>query len=426
VKIKNFDTQWALLHGDDIFINSAKSGRLGYKCIGCDESLEAVRQKKNPEHKSYFRHYDVDENFHCSFKAKQYLERKIERIIIEYGGILLPQLFKYPSNKSFSTPQLLKEERFLKPSRIEAQVSFFLDENGVLQSGANTGVKEKTFHIRPDLTFFDDFRNPILFIEIVITHPINDEKKAKLIEIGIDTVQINITPAPLEDLKKIVESGTTVKWVYNNEEFNTEYLHISEEDKTELRESDEEQKKLLTESLACRRSRIRRLIRRIKRILETKQYRKIKADLQSEVDRIEGLRRSAESRLEEVERAEEGRIHLEFEAEERELSKKEKTVRQKTTELNKRYKTLEARYYSKRGKLKEEETAIRSREQRVFGCDDPATNLRTRTIALSNDIERLEGKRKIEGSKNESISDEERRIDEQLAEFARIETRLEL
>ena len=75
MKNKNFDTQWALFNRNDIFIDSADSGRLGYKCIGCDEFLKAVKQKKKLMYKSYFRHSDLDEIFHCSFEAKEYLEK---------------------------------------------------------------------------------------------------------------------------------------------------------------------------------------------------------------------------------------------------------------------------------------------------------------------------------------------------------------
>ena len=62
--------------------------------------------------------------------------------------------------------------------------------------------------------------------------------------------------------------------------------------------------------------------------METEQYRKIKANLLSEVGIIENFRNSVESKLGEMDRAEEERIYVEFETEEIEIKQSEKKEQQ--------------------------------------------------------------------------------------------------
>ena len=80
----------------------------------------------------------------------------------------------------------------------------------------------------------------------------------------------------------------------------------------------------------------------------------------------------------------------------------------------------------KREKLEEEESTIRSKERREFESEEPLKYLPNRIESLSGDIRRFKDKRKFEESGNDTVIQEERRIDVQLAEFDRIETRLEL
>lgn len=427
MNIENFDTQWALINGYDIFIKDAQGGRKGYKCIGCNRPLEAVKKKKKPKHKSFFRHFNLDKDFHCDFNSKEYLERKIEQMIIELGFLNLPKLHKYPPlENDGSSPILLKDKQILKPHSIKAQISFFLNEYGELMSGAKTGVTDKKFHIRPDLTFFNEDGKPILFVEIVITNAIDDEKKAKLIEIGIDTIQIEITPAPSEELKQIIQSGSTIKWVYNNEEFHTKYIFVPRENEKELPEFDPEQKKLFTESFACRKSRIGNFIHQIRTILGTKQYGYLKDNLESEIERVEELRKAAATKLGKMEKVEKDRVYSEFTEEEKELGRFEKEERERSEQIKEDHSDLEERYFAKTEQLSEQEIPIRSREREEFGAESPIESLPRRRKALSNDIERLKNKRKNGESDNNKFSEEERRIDVQLAEFDRIETRLGL
>ncbi|MCY2685866.1 hypothetical protein [Salinimicrobium sp. TH3] len=427
MKIENFDTQYAHFEGEDIYISRAESGRRGYTCIGCKRPLEAVIQRKNPEHKSYFRHI-IDprekQSFHCSFNSKKYLERVVEKIIIDKGSILLPKVLKYPPLGSSHVPLLLREERVFNPSEIKAQQTFFLKERVEAKPSTEDSSQVKKKHIRPDVVFYGENGAPILFIEIIITHPIDDIKKAKLINLGIDTIQIDLPHGDKDELREIIEAGTNTKWVFNNEEFYTDYFSITGENRKEFPSINEQQRSFFQESSTCRRARIRELIQSIERCMETDKFLAIEKELGAEIVRIGELTTAAKSRLGKMETEQEAGLYSEFEPEENGLREAEKGERAESERIEAEQKDLEARYTAKTEKLREEESAIRRRERDVFGAEDPMGELPRRINAVSGDIDRLQGKSEKCKTEEDKISDEERRIDEQLAEFARIETRI--
>lgn len=427
MKIENFDTQYAHFEGEDIYISRAESGRRGYTCIGCKRPLEAVIQRKNPEHKSYFRHI-IDprekQNFHCSFESKKYLERVVEKIIIEEGSILLPKVVKYPPQGSYNVPLLLREENVLIPAKIVAQQIIFLKEGIEDKPSTDDSSQVKKKHIRPDVVFYDENGGPILFIEIIITHPIDDVKKAKLINKGIDTIQVALPHGDKDELKEIIEAGTNTKWVFNNEEFYTDYFSITGENRKELPSINEQQRSLFQESSTCRRARIRELIQSIERCMETGEFLAIEKNFRAEISRIEELTKVAKSRLGKMEAEQEAGLYSEFEPEESSLREAEKKERAESHKIESKQKELEARYTTKAEKLREEESAIRRRERDVFGAENPLGELPRRINAVSGDINRLQGKYGKNQAEENEISDEERRIDEQLAEYARIEERV--
>lgn len=427
VNKENFDTQYATFKGENIYISRAESGRRGYICIGCKRPLEAVIQRKNPRHKSFFRHVidpEPKDTFRCSFDSRRYLERIAEKIIIEKGSIVLPNVIKYPPLGSQYPPLLLKEEKKLFSQSIKAQQIIALSENFKIEVSEKDEDGNKNKYIRPDLTFYDTNGEPLLFIEIVITHPVDDKKKAKLISLGIDTIQIDLPHGDKEELKEIIESGRNTKWIFNNEEFYTNYFSITGENRRELSTINEQQRSLFQESSPCRRVRIKELIYGIKRSMESSQFEAVENRLREEVCRIGELTETARARLAEMEAEQEAGLYSEFEPEEKELRGAEEKERAEKEEIETRRSNLEKRYNSKAEKLRDEESAIRRRERDVFGAEDPLGELPRRIDAVSGDINRLQGKNGKDQAEEDEISDEERRVDEQLAEFARIETRI--
>ncbi|MBE7641046.1 hypothetical protein GUB10_11940 [Salegentibacter sp. BLCTC] len=429
MEIEKFDTQFASLAGKDIYIQNAESGRRGYTCIGCERPLEAVRRRKNPDHKSYFRHI-VDskekDNFKCDFNVRRYLERLVEKIIIKQGSILVPPVIKYPDSGSFEPPLLLQEAKNITSKIIKAQQTFFIDENGKIQSGAKAGAQKKNYYIRPDLTFYDHNGDPKLFIEIVFAHPIDDEKKSKLIHISIDTIRIDLPVVDREKLKELIELGQNTNWVFNNEEFYTDYLSITNTGRKKLHSLAEKQREFQQESFNCRAGRIRELIRTIKQCLESDTFKEIENQLRSEVERVGRLAESAKSGLARMEKEEKRGLYSEFEREEKKLAESESREQAASAELKCRYFVLEERYSRKAEELGEEESAIRRRERDVFGAENPFESLPRRTAGLENDIQRIKNQGKVQEGQTIQVGPEERGIDEQLEEFNRIETRLGL
>ncbi|MHA6279544.1 hypothetical protein ACXYMT_05130 [Salinimicrobium sp. CAU 1759] len=427
MKKEIFDTQYASFEGDDIYISRAESGRRGYTCIGCKRPLEAVIQKKNPKHRSFFRHIvdpESRDTFHCSFDSRKYLERVVEKIIIQKGSILLPKVVKYPPLGSSNPPLLLQEEKEMFAEKVKAQQTIFIDRNLQIDPAEENESGNKNKYIRPDLTFYDSNGAPLLFIEIVITHPVDDKKKAKLISLGIDTIQIDLPHGDKDELKEIIDSGINTKWVFNHEEFYTDYFSITGENRREFPSINEQQRSFFQESSTCRRARIRELVYAIERSMETDQFHTVEEDLRVEVNRVGKLSEAARARLAEMETEQEADLYSEFEPEERSLREAEKRERTEYKKIEQRHKDLENRYNSKAEELRAEEQAIRARERDVFGVEDPLEHLPRRIKAVSGDIDRLQGKIGKQEAEEVKIGDEERRIDEQLEKFARIEAKL--
>ena len=216
----------------------------------------------------------------------------------------------------------------------------------------------------------------------------------------------------------------STKWVFNNEEFYTDYFSITGEYRKEFPSINEQQRNFFQESSTCRRARIRELIQSIERCMETEKFLAIEKELGAEIIRFGELTKAAKSRLGKMEKEQEAGLYSEFEPEESSLREAEKKERAEQERIESEQKDLEARYIAKAEKLREEESAIRRRERDVFGAEDPLGELPKRIDAVSGDINRLQGKSGIYKAEEDEISDEERRIDEQLAEFARIEERV--
>ena len=121
--------------------------------------------------------------------------------------------------------------------------------------------------IRPDITFFNEKEEPILLIEFVVSHKIDDKKKVKLKRLGLNTVQIIIPKKPETEIEKALKSRTKVKWVYNEIEANTKYIFISETTDNGVRSIDDDQRDIFEESYKCRASQIKYLIRTVGKAL---------------------------------------------------------------------------------------------------------------------------------------------------------------
>jgi len=403
------DNDWAkTIKQEDIHIDDAKSGKKGYYCIGCNKEMVAVIQRKDLKRRSYFRHWAKDVKpgeVECVFSSKEYRERLAEQIIHRLKRIKVPAVYKLPPKSLEGYPMLIQEGKWIEANKVRSQLSFYEDKNGKIHWGKNPDMLDRYLLIRPDVTFFDSDNMPILLIELVITHKINDEKRLKIRRLGIDTVQVIIPKKPERQIEEVLKSSKAIKWVYNGKAANTEYVSPSSGNSSGVLDFDEDQRKLFEESIKCRSAQIGNLIRAIKRCLGSEPYRRAEQLLGKEISRVAKAARGARERLEEMEEGVEREIssetEIQFEEEEKSVREGESRLKNYRNRLETRYKTLEADFEGKKDEIKAGEGEI---ERNIRSAERPGG---------------------VEGELREEFRAEEDRIDREIAEVERREVDVE-
>jgi len=361
------DNDWANdVKGNPIHISQAESGAKGYYCMGCTKEMQAVK-RKIANYQSYFRHHvkDVDHSkTECVHASKEYREKLAFFYFNRVKQIKVPAVYKFPPKGLEGNPVLLQEATTIVAHRVDREVTFFEDENGVIHSGKNPTINERYLWIRPDAVFYDKEDKPILFLEFVVTHKPDIDKINKLQRLGIDTVQIIVPKLPEVELEKSISQVSKVKWTYHEIESNTEYLPLASGNTEGIPSIDEEQRKLFEESYKCRAAQISNLIRAINRCMESESYKRIERNFEQEIQRIEIAASELRTKLDGIRKGIEKSIHSE-------LGERRKEFTYSKEEFQRYHTNLEGRYTSKRRKLKyeqadtEREIAFRQRVERT-------------------------------------------------------------
>ena len=388
-----FNVKWEELH-----ISIADSGRQGYYCLGCKREMQAVKSKKR-NRMSYFRH-DAEAmrgQQKCQYSDETFRHKVAKEILQKIQAIKVPRVYKYHPSDLSQPAFFINESTFVQAHSVGIEKQFYEDENGEIKwTGSSDEIDEKFLLNRPDVTFFNQNGNPILFIEIVATHKVDDKKKIKLKRLGIDSIQVNIPRhfSPVEIEQAFLTTEYT-KWIYNDKEQRTNYVPISEGNPEGVSLIDELQGKLFRESFICRQAQIRALIRSIGKCLGSKQYGDIDAALGSELYRVEGNTDRAREQLSNLQKS----IKLEIEGGYR--NRREKFEREQEEfiteqgDFERTSKDLERRYFAKRKLL---EVEIRSTAQSLGGDGQPIEtrrrDLERQTAEVDRDIRK--GERRIE------------------------------
>lgn len=400
------------LKNEEIHISEAESGRKGYYCLGCKREMQAVLSIISGRI-SYFRHdaKAVKGQGKCTYSDETYRHRIAKEILARLKRIKVPPVYKYPPNGNSGKVYQLADAKLIEAHSVGVERSFFEDDNGEIHcQKSEIPINEKHLLIRPDLTFFDTDDNPILFIEIVVTHKVTDEKVIKLKRLGVDTVQIRIPKDSPQEIEKSFLHTQNIKWIYNNEEQRTDYISIPEGSTEGVPSIDDEQRKLFAESTKCRSAQINNLIRTINRCLESKLYRGIEGGLESELSRVEGNAERVRSQLHELQ----GEINVEVEGRFRDrreqfrVRETESFVEER--EFQRYFKDLEGRYFAKRRLL---ETQIRTA---IAGIGGNAESFETRRSNLEREARKVDG----------DIRQGERRIEENIADRERLASELRI
>lgn len=256
----------------EIHVSKAESGKKGYFCLGCEREMQAVISKKQ-NRISYFRHDPkaVKGKGKCTYSDESYRHKLAKDILQRTKFIKVPSLYKYPPIGQKGKEYLLSESIIIEAAMVGIEKSFFENENGGICWGKKNEVNEKYLLFRPDVTFFDKNNNPILLIEIVVTHKIKEDKLIKIKRLGINTVQVTIPKSSPEEIEKCFSNTNRIKWIYNYEQESSIYIQTTDRDSETLLSADEIQRKLFEESFTCRKAEIAYLIRIIKECMESKQ-----------------------------------------------------------------------------------------------------------------------------------------------------------
>lgn len=435
LKYNEQDNDWAKdVQDNPIHISQAKSGAQGYYCMGCDKDMQAVK-RQNLNYKSYFRHHvkDVDTSkVECVHASRIYRERLAYFYFQRTKTITVPAVYKYPPKGIEGHPLLLKEKETIIAYKVEKEVTFYEDENGVIHRGKNINVDERYLWVRPDAVFFDKDEKPILFIEFVITHKPDIEKLNKLQRLGINTVQIIIPKLPEAELEKSISQVSKIKWTYNEIEANSEYISFYTGNSEGIPQIDEEQRKLFEESFKCRAAQIGNLIRSITRCLGSQSYKQVERIFEQEIQRIEKASTAARTRLEELEREFEREIYTIFEPEETKIAERYSDLTREQINFEQQYSNLERRYIKRRREIKEEQISIDREIKFRYRVDNSEEDIRkefdpeeTRVEDEFKSVKRQEGYIDVDTEKElrfaENFERTERELEQEFRELERKE-----
>lgn len=358
------------IHGKSIFIMDAPSGRKGYFCQGCKKQLEAVRSKI-PRRMHFFRHVPVDikkGERQCTYSDETYRHKLAKRLLLELKQIQLPAVYKYPPKGVDGMAMLLKETHLFEAHSVKMEQVFYETESGEIKAGdPSTDIEERYLVVRPDVTFFNEQGKPILFVEVVATHKVSHEKKAKLRRLAIDTVEVRIPQDSPDAIKNTLLNADKIKWIYNQDEAKTEYISISTGNSKPILPIDDEQRKLLDETFECRQAQVRNLIRTIDRILESQQYLSIAGAIGKEIDRVERNTEEHRSKLDELRERHRAAV-VERLRERRDAIEREGIrIDGEETKLEEENLDLEGRYLKKKRELDNASARVRWEIQDVDG-----------------------------------------------------------
>jgi hypothetical protein len=375
------------IDGESIHISNAESGRRGYFCQGCNFPMQAVKSLKQ-NRISYFRHdvRDVKIEHKCTYSDETFRHKLAKEILQRIKRVKVPNLYKYHPKDKNGNSFLIAKSKIIEAYSVGIENSFFENEEGEIVFGKNTGLGEKNLIIKPDVTFFDVTGKPILFIEIVATHKIDDEKRIKLKRLGIDTIQIKIPKESPQEIENCFLTTNYTKWIYNYDEECTDYFSISNGDSEGIPIIDKEQRNLLAESFICRKARINNIIRTIKKCLESQPYRTIERNFESEISRVEKNTISFERQWEELQNGVRNQLAKQFEEEESRLEDELGSFEAEYNNFRQKGSDLERRYLNKR---KELENVIRGDDKKVEGGEESIESRRERIREEKGRIEEL-------------------------------------
>lgn len=183
--------------GKIVSIDEVASGlKCNCVCPYCNAMLEAKKGKIRVHH---FAHSDKDEISFCSESA---LHLAAKEILKEERKLALPSL-KIGDDIYRKSFEILPNGYEFNYSNIEIEKSILVDGDV----------------IRPDVIVGNDKAD--LAIEILVSHAVDDEKKEKIQQARLTTIEIDLNAFNItsrEELRRVLVSETSNKrWIYSNQ-----------------------------------------------------------------------------------------------------------------------------------------------------------------------------------------------------------------
>ncbi|MGF7218821.1 uncharacterized protein YfcZ (UPF0381/DUF406 family) [Spirosoma lacussanchae] len=359
------ETQYAKnIQGEEFHISEVERGKKGYYCIDCEQEMVACQSEL--DRSWYFRHHvtDVKIERKCTFSNETYRHKIAKDALQRIKQIKVPAVDKY-APKGTDGLTRLREAQVIHAYTVGIEYQFYEDEAGQIRWMSKPDWEriepsgKKRHIIQPDVTFFDQLGQPILFIEIVATHKPDEDKLLKLERLCIDTVSVTIPKESATAIEQIFYHTDRTKWLYNHEERTARYVPVSGRNSKEVLPIDQLQRRLLEESVNCRATEIGNLIRAIERCLESEQYRSVEQHLNAEVSRVTDIAARAEQQLLGLQASHQKRLEKAVRGRILPLAKAARRVSSTERAVKARRKDLEGRYYKKRHELVRAEAEYR-------------------------------------------------------------------
>jgi predicted nucleic acid-binding Zn-ribbon protein len=423
-------------------ISEVERGRKGYFCPGCRQKMIARKGDIKIHH---FAHdpQDVERRGKCTYSDETIRHKLGKEILQHLKHVKVPSLRKYPPDGQNGGVQIIRESWTVEADSVAVEMPFYENDQGKIIWGRDHTWKTdsgKFLQIQPDITFLDAEGKPILLIELVATHKINEEKYLRIRNLGIDTIQVSLPTGPSTEIEETFHKTARTKWVYNYERENTEYQYVSPRSGQDLSLSDEFERGLVNieRTYECKVFEIKGAIRRFRRYLESEQFTSLRRQIQQKIRRTERNTTEYRKQWRELQERIDREVSAGFESERARLDEIEAKFILEESEFEKTNGGLEERYQFKDQSLRDEERTYRATSQDEI--DDIAERIRelgANPEPLSDRIEKLraeeeEYKRAIESEqiyleeRREFISEEISGIDKQSIEIESEASRLEI
>ncbi|WP_159477942.1 competence protein CoiA family protein [Dyadobacter sp. 3J3] len=410
------DHSWALDLQDRIrHISQVDRGRKGYFCTGCRQRMIA---KKGEINKPHFAHdpQDKSKSGKCTYSEETFRHKLGKEILQRLKQIKVPSLRKYPSEGQNGSVNIIRDSWVVEADTVAIEMPFFENENGQIIWGKNPEWKTDTakhLMIQPDITFFDSAGKPILLIELVATHKINDDKHQRIRNLGLDTIQVSLPNGPSEEIEETFTKTTRTKWVYNYERESTEYQYVPLRASEEVSFGDEFEERLVKfeRTFECKIFEINEAIRRFRRHLESEQFTSARESINIKIRRTERNTTAARKQWRELQARIEGEVSEGFESERVRLDEIESNFILADSRFRAKYADLEERYKRKDRELKIEERTYRSTSQHEI--DELEERIRESGADPEPLSDRIAKLRADEGKFEQSIRTEEGNIESQ-------------